>query len=639
MIKRLYLRNWKKHSELDIKFKKGVNFIIGPNGIGKTSILEAMMYSFTPRVRKKDDRKIFRKIGTHNTELILEFEHKGNNYKIKKNFNGILQSNFEGDTLKRAIKNREDIFRYIVILFGTNESFFENIIYSSEGENYEFLKMKAVNFRNYMEDLINLGRTKEFKNVVTNVKQFYDKENEKLKEKVRVLGDTDIEKEVGIPTELKSKKKELTLLIVSLNNQILQKEQKLGKLQKSIIKNEQLLKQLEKVQSKFYDLFEVNKNILDELNIREANLQKVISEKKELELKLREISKRIDFISKEIQMKDHTLIENKVVIDQKIQIQEIMKKLEDDYDKNQVVNCPVCKKLISRDEFLQIYKDNNAELKNLNELMKNTEKEIKELKQDELKLIEIIKNLNELNVHLEILEEFKLNDKYIIEKEYKEDKEKEYSLLREIDYLKSENRRREKEKRKIKQDLKMIKELKKYKNLLYTQEFENNLKGSIISEITLEAIENVLHIQRNISLDSLIKKITEIWKVFFPKEEREILFDPDYKPYFEYHGEEILFDNISAGEKMILLILIKTLLIKIYTEISFLILDEPLEHLNLENRIKIIDYLIELCEKNIIDQLIITTFEESLTRKYLNLDKKVNIISIPSLEKYRISNL
>ena len=84
---------------------------------------------------------------------------------------------------------------------------------------------------------------------------------------------------------------------------------------------------------------------------------------------------------------------------------------------------------------------------------------------------------------------------------------------------------------------------------------------------------------------------------------------------------------------MILLILIKVALAKKYTAIPFLIFDEPLEHLNYENRINIIDYLIDLCRKGLVKQLIITTFEESLTRRFRKMEE-VNVISLPSYLKY-----
>jgi hypothetical protein len=46
-----------------------------------------------------------------------------------------------------------------------------------------------------------------------------------------------------------------------------------------------------------------------------------------------------------------------------------------------------------------------------------------------------------------------------------------------------------------------------------------------------------------------------------------------------------------------------------------------------ENRRMIIDFLVESFERGWIDQLVVTTFEESLLRKYHAYDK-VNIIAL-----------
>lgn len=195
----------------------------------------------------------------------------------------------------------------------------------------------------------------------------------------------------------------------------------------------------------------------------------------------------------------------------------------------------------------------------------------------------------------------------------------------------------EKELREIKDKLRDIKTAEKVKDVLkFNKKYRESIKGALICDITSDALEKVLNKQRNLNLNDLVDEIKKIWNIFFPYEDRDLYFDIKYIPYFKKKGETIPFDNASAGEKMILLVLIKTILLKKYTKIPFLILDEPLEHLNFENRINIIDYLVEIYNKGFIKQLIITTFEESLTRKLRNL-KDVHIISLPTLKKYNLS--
>jgi len=45
MLHSIDISNWKGHDELSLSFEKGINFLTGPNGIGKTSILDAICFA------------------------------------------------------------------------------------------------------------------------------------------------------------------------------------------------------------------------------------------------------------------------------------------------------------------------------------------------------------------------------------------------------------------------------------------------------------------------------------------------------------------------------------------------------------------------------------------------------------------
>ena len=44
IIKKLKLKDFRNYENLDIEFQKGLNIIIGSNGVGKTNIVEAIYY-------------------------------------------------------------------------------------------------------------------------------------------------------------------------------------------------------------------------------------------------------------------------------------------------------------------------------------------------------------------------------------------------------------------------------------------------------------------------------------------------------------------------------------------------------------------------------------------------------------------
>ena len=58
MIERLELKNWKAIAERAILFQPGLNILVGPNGSGKTSIMEAIRLAFCGRVAVGDPSRM-----------------------------------------------------------------------------------------------------------------------------------------------------------------------------------------------------------------------------------------------------------------------------------------------------------------------------------------------------------------------------------------------------------------------------------------------------------------------------------------------------------------------------------------------------------------------------------------------------
>ncbi len=81
-IKELELINFKKFSYIKLNFHDGINFIIGKNGTGKTTIIEAISYISTP--------KSFRKV---KDEHLIKFNENGFSIKAK------IQNLIENDIL------------------------------------------------------------------------------------------------------------------------------------------------------------------------------------------------------------------------------------------------------------------------------------------------------------------------------------------------------------------------------------------------------------------------------------------------------------------------------------------------------------------------------------------------------------
>ena len=55
MIRRLTLRNWRAYEHLELDFRPGATFVVAPNGVGKSSIVEGArfaLFGFVPPARE-----------------------------------------------------------------------------------------------------------------------------------------------------------------------------------------------------------------------------------------------------------------------------------------------------------------------------------------------------------------------------------------------------------------------------------------------------------------------------------------------------------------------------------------------------------------------------------------------------------
>ncbi|EDN68425.1 hypothetical protein BGP_5925 [Beggiatoa sp. PS] len=83
--------------------------------------------------------------------------------------------------------------------------------------------------------------------------------------------------------------------------------------------------------------------------------------------------------------------------------------------------------------------------------------------------------------------------------------------------------------------------------------------------------------------------------------------------------------QLSGGEKTILLLMLHTVIAHYFAQSDFILMDEPIAHLDPINRRSVINFLMNLYQQGAFQQAIITSFEESLIRRYLSVEG-VNVI-------------
>jgi hypothetical protein len=147
-------------------------------------------------------------------------------------------------------------------------------------------------------------------------------------------------------------------------------------------------------------------------------------------------------------------------------------------------------------------------------------------------------------------------------------------------------------------------------------------EAQMLAEIIDKTLELTLHEQKNRGLTGLYEWISHFWNKFRPESKWGITLDENGIIRVGSKERQYVFSHLSGGEKTVLLVLVRFMLCRfLATKLDFIMIDEPLEHLDIRNRRSLLNFLVGACRKNIIPQMFITTFEETLIRKYYEGEK------------------
>ena len=201
IIKKVQLENYRSHSNITVEFTKGVNLILGKNGRGKTSILEAIStVMFNTKDRSgKETGKSYIKFGEKSSKVEIDFiANDGREYNLKTEF---FKTKPKKQTLKDMIGSEydRDIQEKLEELCGIKKGFeetYENIVIAKQNEFINIFKDSGTTREKTFNKIFNTQIYKEmYDSFLKEAIDKYKSEKENLDSKINSLKENMEDKE------------------------------------------------------------------------------------------------------------------------------------------------------------------------------------------------------------------------------------------------------------------------------------------------------------------------------------------------------------------------------------------------------------------------------------------------------------
>ena len=304
IIKSLVMKNFKSHWDTKIEFNTGISIIMGGNGAGKSSILEAVSFAlFKQHSGKKIEQLITIGNDGHKKMVVqLEFSSNGRTYRVlrerSRHSSKAKIEILEGDLFQPLSSGDKQVTEEVQGLLEMDGDLFLNAVYVRQGEIANLVDKTPSEKKQVIGKLLGIeSLEKAWKNMLPLMNQ-YEKQKEKLDGKIEALS--------GLNNEITSKKADKTFISQRINE--------------ISFKIEKIVDELEILSKKI--------NSLDEDKSAYEKAVNGIESKKQLLEGLKDEKKHLNTQIVEIENKENEII----TIEPKLSKLEVLKKLKDSLD-------------------------------------------------------------------------------------------------------------------------------------------------------------------------------------------------------------------------------------------------------------------------------------------------------------------
>ena len=280
IIESLHISNFKSHQDTRIEFDTGISIIIGGNGAGKSSILEAVSFALFKQYTSKRIEQLIT-IGQRRMSVEIQFTANGRTYQVlrerTKTSSKAIMKIKEGGRFQSLISGDKQVTLEVQNLLEMDGDLFLNAVYVRQGEIADLIEKTSSEKKQMIGRLLGIDSLEK---AWKNLKVILDKYNErKIRLEGKIESFEDFESEF---TAKKNKKREIALKIKDIN---LKREE-------NIIES---------------DLLQEKKEILDKRSMEFENANTLLKSKRDFQDQLEKSRKDLESQLNEIIIKEEEI--------------------------------------------------------------------------------------------------------------------------------------------------------------------------------------------------------------------------------------------------------------------------------------------------------------------------------------------
>ena len=625
MIEELRLKNFEGFKDEKITLTRGLNLITGRNSVGKTTILDAVVYTLYGNVPSVENRLLVRREkGVRDMETYLRFRSPVNGSKVEiMRFAELRRNRFTTkevrliiDGVEVQVEGLEDLRRRITKLIGIGYRAFNWIIYSRQGRLNEILEPRREDMDAILQITLLREISEQLNTVIKDLKGI-ESEYRIMKTQLIPLREERVE-------ELQQEVDELSAELEDLKDSLRQAEDPavkrlLGK-----------VRELEEARAMLLEAVNSKKSILARYGLKDIE-----SIKREFG-RLGERLKELEANSKSLEEKIKSLRDEEAKVFGELKVLEDGHRTRLELKIKGVAKCPTCGQRIDEEILSSIIEDEKLKITDLARRLEDMRKNRKRL-QSELELIdreieEIARRRERLNMLMNSISEYdtRISEKESIVKSIRLDVEgtlrrlgldldpddpKLYERLTEMFQAPREIEEKRKRIKLLEERLRQrLSELEKAKSELdrlrtRLRELERKSKVVSLASNLRERISNFIKKRR----DDLLRSIAlRAQTIFMSLTDQRIYtsfrIDPEnYRVYVKPHGlsDYIPANRVGGGHQTLISLSLRLAILHHLGVRSLIILDEPTYGVDEENLQMLLNQLSKIARH--VDQALIIT--------------------------------